>query len=456
MTRRPGYTEGPVGRLMIASAFPMLAGTLSISGYNIVDTYFVGQLGRIPLAAMGYTFPVVMFIGCIYHGLGGGATTPVAQYLGAERRADAARIVSSATLLVLLAGLLIGVGGILSIDLLFPRLGATPQVMPDIRRYMTIWYLGSTVNALSMIGNHLLISGGTPRLAGTMMLAGMGLNALLDPLFISGFGFIPPLGVAGAALATVVAQGIALAALFVILHFKLHLIASPWSLTRSRLLAAWRVIARYGIPATLGMVLNPIGMAVVTFAVSRTGGDLAVAATNAAGRLEGVAFIFPMSLGMTLLPMIAQNFGAKRPDRINECRRFAMRFAAIFLAVMSIVYFTFAREFAALFVKDPEVAEMMARYLRIIVWGFAAIEIHRYSTFFFTGTGHPFAAAVLNLARVVVFMVPLTLAAMAVGTLNGIFAARLIADLASGTIGCVLAARLTHRLVAGTPAGGEK
>ena len=456
MTRRPGYTEGPVGRLMVGSAFPMLAGTLSISGYNIVDTYFVGQLGRIPLAAMGYTFPVVMFIGCIYHGLGGGATTPVAQYLGGDRRRDAARIVSSAVILVILAGILIGTLGLLSVDLLFPRLGATPQVMPDIRRYMLIWYLGSTVNALSMMGNHLLISGGTPRLAGMMMLVGMGLNALFDPVFISGWGIIPGMGVAGAAFATVVAQTIALALLFLILHFRLHLIAAPWRIPWVRLVAAWRVIARYGIPAMLGMVLNPIGMGVVTFAVSRTGGDLAVAATNAAGRLEGIAFIFPMSLGMTLLPMVAQNFGAKRFDRINECRRFAMRFAGIFLAAMSVVYFVFAREFAALFVKDSEVVAMMARYLRVIVWGFAAIEIHRYSTFFFTGTGHPLAAAVLNLTRVVAFMVPLALTAMAFHSLNGVFAARLVADLASGTIGCLLAARLTHRFVASPSSNGEE
>jgi len=449
MSLRPGYTEGPVGRLMLHSALPMLAGTLSISGYNLVDTYFVGQLGRDPLAAMGYTFPVAMFIGCIYHGLGGGATTPVAQYLGAGRRDTAARVVGSAVLLVLLAGLLIGIAGILSIGVLFPMLGATPQVMPLVRQYMVVWYLGSTVNALSMIGNHLLISGGTPRLAGIMMMTGMGLNALFDPIFISGFGVFPGFGIAGAALATVLAQGISLAALFWILHFKLRLVAAPWRIPRVRMFAAWRVIARYGIPATLGMVLNPIGMAVVTFAVASTGGDLAVAATSAAGRLEGIAFIFPMSLGMTLLPMVAQNFGAKRCDRIDECRRFAMRFAGIFLALMSLVYFLFARELAALFVRDLEVVEMMARYLRIVVWGFGAIEIHRYSTFFFTGTGHPFASAVLNLARVIAFMVPLTLLAMHFRSLEGVFAARLVADLVSGTIGSLLAARLTSRLASG-------
>ena len=137
-----------------------------------------------------------------------------------------------------------------------------------------------------------------------------------------------------------VAQVTALALVTLILHFKLRLIA-PLSalLPYPRVLNAWRTIFRYGIPAILGMVLNPAGMAVVTYAVAETGGKTAVAAVSAAGRLEAVAFILPMSLGMSLLPIIGQNFGAKRYDRIDLCRKLAMRFAFVYLLVMSVVYY---------------------------------------------------------------------------------------------------------------------
>jgi Na+-driven multidrug efflux pump len=89
----------------------------------------------------------------------------------------------------------------------------------------------------------------------------------------------------------------------------------------------------------------------------------------------------------------------------------------------------------------------MAHYLRVITWGFAFIEIHRYSSFFFTGTGKAKSGAALNIMRVAGFMVPLTLIALCFNSLEGIFSARLAADVLAGTVGCVLSMRLTKRLV---------
>ncbi len=442
-----GYTRGPIGRVMVSTAFSMLAGTLAISGYNIVDTYFVARLGKLPLAAMGFTFPVVMLVGCVYNGLGGGVMTPVAQLLGGGRREQAARMVTSGALLITLTGVLMGVAGCLSLDFIFIRLGATPEVLPMVRSYMVIWYLGSLTGALAMSGNHLLVAAGAPKTAGLMMMGGMVLNAVLDPFFIFGWWFFPELGIAGAALATVVSQLISLLALAAILHWRLRLIAPFSAIPYPRLFRAWRVIARYGIPAMLGMVLNPVGMAVVTKAVAVTGGDTAVAATAAAGRLEAVAFIFPMSLGMSLLPMVGQNYGARAYDRIDRCRRFSMRFAGGFLLLMSVVYYVLAEPLSRVFSSDPEVVATMVRYVRITTWGFAFIEIHRYSTFFFTGSGHPTAAAALNVLRIIGFMVPLTLLALWQDSLDGVFYARLAADMAAGIIGCTLAKLLTRHLL---------
>lgn len=449
---RPTYTRGSIARVMFSTALSMVPGTLAISGYNIVDTYFVGKLGTDELAAMGFTFPVVMMVGCVYHGLGGGVMTPVAQLLGGGRRDQAARMVTSGILLFTLIGLTISFAGVALIDPVFQRLGAKAELMPMIRQYMKIWYWGSLSVALGGAGTHLLVSAGTPRIGGVMMMAGLGLNAVLDPLFIFGWGVIPRGGIAGAAVATVVAQVTALALVAAILHFKLHLIAPLSALfPYPRVLNAWKTIFRYGIPAILGMILNPAGMAVITRAVAATGGKVAVAAVSAAGRLEAVAFIFPMSLGMSLLPIIGQNFGAKRFDRIDECRRISMRFAFGFLAVMAVAYFCCAPLGATLFSKDAEVRRLMAHFLRVIAWGFPFIEIHRYSTFYFTGVGRAKSGAALNILRVVGFMVPLTVTAWLFGSLEGVFFARLAADVLAGTIGCMLAKRLIGRMLAQNP-----
>ncbi|MBQ6352453.1 MAG: MATE family efflux transporter [Lentisphaeria bacterium] len=443
------YLRGSIARVMLTTALSMVPGTLAISGYNLVDTYFVSRLGTDPLAAMGFTFPVVMIVGCIYHGLGGGVMTPVAQLLGAGRREQAARMVTSGIVLFTLLGAAISAAGIVFIDPVFRQLGAKADLMPMIREYMVIWFLGSLSVALGGAGTHLLVSAGSPRLGGAMMMFGLVLNAVLDPLFIFGWGPFPGRGIAGAAVATIIAQFVALALVTLILHFKLRLIAPLSGLfPYPRVLNAWRTIFRYGIPAILGMILNPAGMAVVTRAVEATGGKAGVAAASAAGRLEAVAFIFPMSLGMSLLPIIGQNFGAKQYDRIDTCRKLSMRFAFGFLAVMSVVYYFFAPEFAAIFSRDPAVLSIMVKCLRITAWGFAFIEIHRYSSFYFTGVGRAKSGAALNILRVVGLMVPLTLvAALGFRSLDGVFCARLAADVLAGAIGSVLAARLTGRLM---------
>ena len=443
MGRKRNYTTGPIGQVMLKTALSMLPGTLAISGYNIVDTYFVSKLGTIPLAAMGYTFPVVMLIGCLYRGLDNGMLTPAAQALGGEKNERAARLVSSGAMLLILVAMTIGIVGSSTIEPLFRMLRANDDVMPHIHAYMNIWYLGSVTGALSMAGNSLLVTAGESRIAGLMMLGGLLFNALLDPLCIFGWGFVPAMGVAGAALATVIAQVLSMAAAAAILHLKLHMIAPfkmPWRL----LWGNWKTILRYGVPSICAMLLVPVGSMVVTYAVTNVGGNQAVAAVAAAGRVEMVAFVFPMSLGIALLPMIGQNYGAKQWERINSCRRFSMRFAGVMMFMMAIIYFIFAEKIAGFFSDDPEVVKIMVRYLRIVPWGFAGIEVHRFGGFFLAGCAHPQASAMLNGGRVVVLLIPLTLLAVLMNSLIGIFYARLVTDLVAGTAG-IICARLVTR-----------
>lgn len=440
------YVDGPIGRTMLRTAFSMLAGTLAISGYNIADTWFVSRLGTVQLAAMGFTFPVIMLIGCVYRGLCIGVMTPVAHALGGKKRNKAARLVTSGLMLMMLASLVIGVSGACSIVPLFRLCGAGETVMPYILQYMLIWYVGSFTGTLGMASNDLLISTGDSFAASMLMLAGLGLNVLLDPLFIFGWLGFPAMGMAGAALATVISQASCAGVALWLLHARHGLVASP-KIPRKTLFQAWRVVVRFAIPATLGMVLMPIGSAVVTRVVASFG-DAAVAAVAAASRLEVVAFVFPMAIGIALMPMVAQNYGAKRYDRINQCRRFAMRFAGGFLFLMALVSFVAAPYIVGWFSEDAEVKRIMILYLRIIPFGFAAVEIHRFSGFFFTGCGRPAAAALLNALRVAVFLVPFTLLALWAGQLVLVFWARLAADLLAGGIACYAATRMTRRLYA--------
>ncbi len=444
------FTRGSIGGTMVKTAFAMVAGTLAMSGYNIADTYFVGKLpGAEPMAAMGFTFPVIMLIGCVFHGLGIGVVTNSSQALGANKRAKAAGLISAGLLLILLVSVTIAILGMTTASGVFSLFGAKGHTLEMVKEYMNIWYFGCATAALAMAGNSILISIGTPRTASALMMAGMIINVILDPIFIFGFGFVPAMGIRGAAIATIISQCFSTVAMIILLykvHRLLEFKAIPWKKLRK----SWGTMIRFAIPATIGMLLMPIGSAIITKITSNFG-DVAVAATAAAGRLEMVAFIFPMALGMSLLPMIGQNYGARLYGRIRQCRRFAMRFAFFYLLVMAVFYFIFARHLVAIFSDVPEVQELMVICMQIIPWGFAMIEIHRYSGFFFTGCGHPHAAAWLNSLRIVGLMIPFSFVALYFNSLAGLFWARLAADVLAGAVGWVFSRRMVNSL----PEDGE-
>ncbi len=440
-----GYLTAPIGRTMIRTAVPMLAATLAMSGYNLADAYFVGKLGRDPLAAMGFTLPVVMLYGCLFHGMGTGVMTTVAHALGGSRHARAARIATSGIVLTLLITVVAAVLGIIFMEPTFRWLGAQEDLMPMIREYMLIWYIGAPTAVLSMVGNNILVTAADAKIASVIMMSGMVVNAIFDPFFIFGFWFIPAMGITGAALATVGSQLAVTLGVLTVVRVRHRLLEMPsfdWRIIRS----TWWMVTRIAVPSILGMLLMPIGSTITTKILAEFG-RAAVAAGNSASRLEGVAFVIPMSLGMSMMPIIGQNFGAGKFDRINQCRRFASRFAISFEFGVAILICAFAPWIAPWFSTDKEVVEIMVWYFRIVPWGFGLLEVHRYSCFTFTGCNRPAATAWLSFLRIGVLLIPLSVLAWKMGSVKALFAARLVSDVLAGGIAMFCAHLLTLSLL---------
>ena len=438
------YTQGPIAKSMIKTALAMIPATLALSGYNLVDAYFVGRLvGKTavdaPMAAMGFTLPVVMLIGCFFHGLGIGVSAPTAQALGGNKLERAAKGSTSGVLLILMFSILTAIIGTSCVKNVFSAFGAQGEVLDLVIQYMDIWYFGCATASIAMAGHGLLISVGDNRMASTLMMSGMIINAFLDPLFIFGWGFFPALGIKGAALATIFAQATG-GTISMYVLWKKHRLIRFRKIPLVELRNYWIVTLRYAIPASLGMLMMPIGMTVIT-RLTATFGTAAMAGCTAAGRLETIAFVIPMSLGMTLTPFIAQNYGARRFDRIKEGLVFAFRFAFIFLFGSAVLFASLANFIAPFFCNSAEAQGVMARCIMISVWGLAGVEIHRFSGFSYTGCGRPTAAAMLNGMRFLLFLIPFSLIAWALNSLNGLFIARLAADVLSGVIGAYLALR---------------
>jgi putative MATE family efflux protein len=447
-----------VTRTLFSMAFPMLAGTFAMNAYNLTDTWFVSRLGTLPLAAMGFTFPVIMLLTCVAHGIGSGVTTLVSHAIGRRHHADASRFVTHGMMLTLSVTAVMSVGGYLLIVPVFTALGADAKTLPLIGEYMRTWYLGAVFMTLPMLGNGILISAGDSRAASGMMIVGTVVNVILDPIMIFGYLGCPAMGIRGAALATVIAQGVSTVWMIHLLCRKHRLLRwGPQELGGYR--DSLRRIVRFAVPSILSMVLMPISTTVITKVLSTFGNEV-IAATGAAGRIEMFAFMVPMALGISLTPFVSQNFGAGRMDRVREAQKVATRFALGYGGLIAIAFFLAAPWLAAVFTDDPKVAATLVSYIRIISFGYGMMEVHRYCGFFLTGMHKPVSATVLNAVRVLVFLIPLSYLGAHVGGVIGVFGGRLATDIIVGILGMawvsrVLKAEVGHSDAARRSAGME-
>lgn len=438
-------TGGGVSRTLCNMALPMLAGTFAMTAYNLTDTWFVSRLGTLPLAAMGFTFPVIMLLHCVAAGLGTGVTTLVSYAIGRHDREEAVRVVTHGLSFTLLVAAALAIAGYLTIDPLFARLGADVTVRPLVGEYMRTWYCGAIFMSLPMVGNGILISAGDSKAASHFMILGTVINAVLDPIMIFGWLGFPALGMRGAALATVLAQAIATAWLFQLLGRKHRLFVwPPWQ--PGHYGATIRRILGFGVPSLLSMSLMPLSSTVITWLLGRHG-NAAVAAAGAAGRIEMFAFVVPMALGISLTPFVSQNYGAGRLDRIREALKTSTRFAMLYGIGVALVFFASAPWLAAIFSKDPHVGAILQEYIRIIAFGYGMMEVHRYCGFFLNGLHQPVSATLLNVIRVLLLLIPLScLGAWRLGVL-GIFLGRLATDITAGGIGLAWAYRAARHHV---------
>jgi putative MATE family efflux protein len=425
-----------VKETLFSMALPMLVATVTMNAYNLADTWYVAQLGTLPLAAMGFVFPVVMFFTFIARGVSIGITALTSNAFGRQDNHTASNVVTYGAMLIVILSALLTVIGYFTINPVFSQMGADQKTLPLVTGYMETWYFGAVFMAVPMMGNGVLIALGDSKSASRFMALGALVNIILDPILIFGWLGIPAMGIFGAALATVISQALSTVWLFYLLTAKHKLL--KFKLPELNLLiVSWKEIARFAVPASLTMMLMPITAGIITALISEHGVE-AVAAASAAGRMEMFAFVIPMALGMTLTPFISQNYGGNRIDRILEARQYVTKFALFYGLCITLLFFICAPYLATLFSNDPQVIQIFITYVRTVSFGYGMMEVHRYCGFFLTGMNKPLYTTVLNLTRTLGLLLPLSFLGSHYGGVEGIFTGRLITDVFSGTIGLLL------------------
>lgn len=429
---RATLVRGDIRKALVGLALPMSLGIVFLIALNLVDTYYVGQLGTDELAAISFTFPVIMLVMSATMGLGVGTTSAIARTLGGGDERRVRRLTTHALILgVILVVLLSGLG-LLTQRWLFAALGADGPILELVLEYMTIWFLGAAFLVIPMLGSGAMRATGDAKTPMYIMMTAAIVNGLLDPLLIFGLGPIPAMGLRGAALATLGARMLTFLAALWVLGRRLKLLELHWP-TRSELIGSWRAILSVGIPAALTNMLAPVATGVMTALIS-THGKAAVAAWGVGSRLEGLVLIAPMALSGALTPFIGQNWGAMRNDRVAEAMLRSRRFVLIWGAGAWLFLLTLGGLLARAFSDDPAVHEVLELFFWVVPLTYGAHAVVSVVSASFNAIDRAIRSTLLSAMRSLLLAIPLAVIGSYVADLLGIFVGIALATVVTAVI----------------------
>ena len=277
---------------------------------------------------------------------------------------------------------------------------------------------------------------GDTRTPSIIMAAGGGLNALLDPLFIFGFGPIPAMGIKGAALATFIAWIVGALWILYILAIRRKLML-PRLLTLEELRESSSEILKIGLPAAGANMLTPIAGGVMTAVVASYGAE-AVAAWGVGNRMESIASIVVLALSMTLPPFISQNVGAMQLERVKKAYATTLKFVLVWQFIIFVIMWLLSSWIAVAFANEPEVSALIQLFLMIVPLGYGMQGVIILTNSSLNAMHRPMTALLLSVIRLFVFFVPISIAGSVMFGLNGLFVGNVIANIVMASVSFVV------------------
>lgn len=401
-------TQGPIGRKLVAFALPMLLGSLLQSGYNIVDTIFVGRLGAGAVAAVSMSFAVLFILVSLAAGLTIGASILVAQYIGAGRAAELTAVVSTSILFIFAVGIVLGAIGLAVSGPVLDLMGVPAEIRPMALSYLRWIFSGIPLLFGSFVVGAILRGAGDSRTPLNFLIVATAINIILDPLLIYGLGPFPFMGVTGAALATIIAQGVA-----GFLGFR-HLLLAKGPVRLDLSLARFdrRIIGsilRLGLPSGLSQTIMAIGGSVLVGVVAAWGAT-PLAALGIGQKVDSLAIMPAMSLSQAASAMVGQNTGAALYARARRTAFVAVSIAFIGLSLIGLLVNIAPGLVLRVFTDDPAVQPIGTLYVRIVglSYGFFGVMIVLAGAF--RGAGDVLMATAIPVVSLWLFRVPLALA----------------------------------------------
>lgn len=427
-----------LGRTLFEMTWPMLFGVVSLLGFQLVDSAFIGQLGVRPLAAMGFTMPMMQFIIGTQVGIGIATTAVISRVLGAGD-GDRARRFGG---LVVLSGAGVMLALCIAIwtfrHTIVTALGAEADLLPLIDRYWVPWLMAVWVGAILYFGYSLCRAHGETRLPGLMMVVTSLINLALDPLYIFVFGW----GLPGAALATLSAFSVGAIVIYP------RVAARHWLAFDLRALPpipALRELAGIAGPAMMSQLMPPVSASLATKLVAGFGAS-AVAAWGLGTRLEFFSIVVVLALTMSMPPMIGRFLGAGDLASARQLVRLAVRFVLAWQLGVAALWLALSGLVPDLLTQDATVADTVGDYLVRVPLSYSGLGVCMLMVSISNALGLPMRALVISIVRLFACYLPALWVGAQLGGLTGLFSGALAGNVAAGLLAWLLYRQGLHGL----------
>lgn len=422
------YTSLRLGKAIFLLAIPMVLEMVMESIFAIADIFFVSKLGSDAIATVGLTESMMTIVYAIGVGYSAGTTALVSRRIGEKNPEAAAKAAGQSILAGLSISLILAIPGILFSRELLILMGASDAMAELNHGYTRIMFAGNMVIMLLFIINAAFRSAGDAALSMRVLLIANGLNIILDPLLIFGFGPIPALGIEGAAIATNLGRGFAVGIQFYILfRGKMRI-----KLRLSHLIPELKLMKSLTILSVGGILQNLIATAswIVMVRIISVFGSAAVAGYTIGIRIIIFSLLPSWGLSNAAATLVGQNLGAGKPERAQRAAWITGFSNMTLLGLISIVFISFPGFFVGMFIKDEEVLKAGITCLQIISSGMLFYAFGMVMTQSLNGAGDTYTPTLLNFICFWLIEIPLAyfLALKSGFGTNGVYYAIVIAE----------------------------
>lgn len=428
MDRSKQLGEESIGKLLFKFSLPAIIGMLVNGLYNMVDRIFIGRgVGSLALSGLAAGFPLSIINMAFGMLVGIGSSAMISIKLGEKDKDSAEKILGNALVLNIILSLMFTTFGLLFLDKLLIIFGASGETLGYARDYMKYIIGGAVLQNIGFGMNNIIRSSGSPRTAMATMLIGAIINTILDPIFI----FIFDMGVQGAAIATIISQGIS--SIWVLAHFISGRSTLKFHKENFKLrLETIKHILAIGMSPFAMQIASSVVITIYNKSLLTYGGNLAVAAMGVINSIIMLFFMPIFGINQGVQPIIGYNYGAKNYARVKKALKLAILAAMSIATVGFIIIQSFPRELIGLFNKnDIQLIEIGARGIRIDMMFLPIIGFQIVSSNYFQAIGKAKISIILSLSRQVLILIPILIIIPPIFKLDGVWASAPISDLLS-------------------------